>query len=126
MPNSLLEHVNITVSDPKKTAAMLSQIFGWHVRWEGPAMGGGHSVHVGTDTAYVALWGPHELPRRNSESGARGGLNHVGVVVDDLDATEARIKILDLATFSHGSYAPGRRFYFNDHDGIEWEVVSYT
>jgi hypothetical protein len=27
--------------------------------------------------------------------------------------------------FSHDDYDPGRRFYFLDPDGIEYEVVSY-
>ena len=45
---SRLEHVNITVSNPKSTAKMLGHLFGWHVRWEGPAMGA-------LDTRY--MWG---------------------------------------------------------------------
>ena len=47
-------------------------------------------------------------------------------VVDDLDATEARILAAGIETFSHADYEPGRRFYFNDADGIEFEVVSYN
>jgi len=31
-----LEHVNITVADPKRTAAVLMDLFDWHIRWEGP------------------------------------------------------------------------------------------
>ena len=31
-----------------------------------------------------------------------------------------------LTPFSHGDYAPGRRFYFFDWDGIEFEIVSYA
>ena len=27
--------------------------------------------------------------------------------------------------FNHGDYDPGRRFYFLDPDGIEYEVISY-
>ena len=27
------EHVNVTVSDPKKTASMLTRLFGWKVRF---------------------------------------------------------------------------------------------
>ena len=54
-----------------------------------------------------------------------GGMNHLGVVVSDLDATEEKVKALGLETHSHADYEPGRRFYFNDHDGTEWEVVSY-
>ena len=30
-----------------------------------------------------------------------------------------------LTPFSHGDYEPGRRFYFFDPDGIEYEVISY-
>ena len=31
-----------------------------------------------------------------------------------------------LTPFSHGDYEPGRRFYFLDPDGVEYEVVSYA
>ena len=27
--------------------------------------------------------------------------------------------------YSHGDYEPGRRFYFTDGAGIEFEIVSY-
>jgi len=54
-----------------------------------------------------------------------GGLNHIGVVVEDLDAVEAKVLAAGLKTTNHGDYEPGRRFYFHDHDGIEFEVVSY-
>ena len=33
-----LEHVNMTVSDPQATAAMLHRVFGWKTRWEGAGM----------------------------------------------------------------------------------------
>ena len=52
-------------------------------------------------------------------------LNHIGVEVDDLDAVEARVIAAGLLPFNHGDYDPGRRFYFLDPDGIEYEVVSY-
>jgi catechol 2,3-dioxygenase-like lactoylglutathione lyase family enzyme len=60
------------------------------------------------------------------ETVARDPLNHIGVQVDDLDATEARVIAAGLLPFSHADYEPGRRFYFLDPDGIEYEVVSYT
>jgi hypothetical protein len=31
-----------------------------------------------------------------------------------------------LTPFAHGDYEPGRRFYFFDPNGIEFEVVSYA
>jgi len=46
-------------------------------------------------------------------------------VVDDLDAVETRVKDAGFATHSHADYEPGRRFYFNDADNIEIEVVTY-
>ena len=52
-------------------------------------------------------------------------LNHVGIEVDDLDATEARVVAAGLKPFGHDPYDPGRRFYFLDPDGIEYEVVTY-
>ncbi len=124
-----LEHANITVPDPQKTAAMLTDLFGWKTRWEGSATNGGFTVHVGTDTSYLALYtGPggaaNQVPAEDSYSRV-AGLNHVGVVVDDLDVMEARVKARGFETHSHADYEPGRRFYFNDADGIEFEVISY-
>ena len=55
-----------------------------------------------------------------------GHMNHVGVVVDDLDAVEAKVKAAGFRTHNHADYEPGRRFYFDDENGIEFEVVSYA
>ena len=54
-----------------------------------------------------------------------GAMNHIGVVVEDLDAVEARVLDAGFQTTNHGDYEPGRRFYFHDQDEIEFEVVSY-
>lgn len=119
---AMLEHVNVTVSDPQKTADLLCGLFDWKVRWTGRSQLGGTTFHVGTDDAYLAVFSwdsPDDNPRRN------GRLNHVGVQVDDLDAVEQRVVAAGLRPHTHGDYEPGRRFYFDDHDGIEFEVVSY-
>jgi hypothetical protein len=52
-------------------------------------------------------------------------LNHIGVVVADLDLVEAQVRKAGFTPQSHADYAPGRRFYFKDHDEIEYEVVQY-
>ena len=49
MTAAFLEHVNFTVADPVKTAANLCNWFGWHVRWQGPAIHDGLTYHVGND-----------------------------------------------------------------------------
>ncbi|MFK7836404.1 MAG: VOC family protein [Sulfitobacter sp.] len=123
---ALLEHANYTVSDPAKTARWMEQLFGWHVRWQGDAIDGGHTVHVGTDDRYVALYTPGKVLRdRGSSYTTVAGLNHIAVVVDDLDTAETAIKAHGFVCGNHQVYEPGRRFYFHDDDGIEYEVVQY-
>ena len=122
-----LEHANITVSDPEATAAMLEQIFGWKTRWSGEAINGGFTIHVGSKDSYLAIYNSGKPQEQATESyRSVGGLNHVGIVVDDLDAVEARVTAAGMATKNHADYEPGRRFYFHDADGIEFEVVSYS
>ncbi|MEO1734352.1 MAG: VOC family protein, partial [Pseudomonadota bacterium] len=53
-------------------------------------------------------------------------LNHVGVVVPDIDAVEAKVKAAGFEPRSHADYEPGKRFYFDGPDSIEFEVVSYA
>ncbi|MDZ4086813.1 MAG: VOC family protein [Tabrizicola sp.] len=121
-----IEHVNVTVSAPVKTARVLCRLFGWHVRWQGPAKMGGFSVHVGTDAQYLALFSPPGALQDAVDPGLyRSGLNHIGVVVDDLDRTEALVLAAGYLTGSHADYDPGRRFYFTEENGVEIEVVSY-
>ena len=123
-----LEHANITVSDPIATAAWLDQVFGWKIRWQGASIHGGHSVHVGGAESYLALYSPAKPANdaKGSSYDTKGGLNHLAVVVTDLDAIEARVKAAGFNPVNHADYEPGRRFYFLDHDNIEFEVVSYV
>lgn len=127
MATAFLEHVNVTVSDPAKTAERLADWFGWTIRWHGPAKDGGTSYHVGNNASYLAVYstGSAEAPERTTYT-TRGGLNHIGVVVEDLDAVERKILAGGYKTYNHADYEPGRRFYFDDDDGIEFEVVSYS
>jgi predicted enzyme related to lactoylglutathione lyase len=121
-----LEHVNVTVADPDAAAATLCGLFDWKVRWAGPGMDTGRSVHVGDTTSYVALFSYGTPDERRQESyRTKGGLNHIAVVVDDLEATEARVKAAGFVPGETYDYEPGRRFYFVESNGIEIEVVSY-
>ena len=126
MDQARLEHTNITVSDPKRTAAWLTEVFGWHIRWQGPAMQTGYTVHVGSADSYVALFSyGGSKPRQEDSYRTIGGLNHIAVFTEDIDAVETRVKAAGFTPVNHADYAPGRRFYFHDHDGIEWEVASH-
>ncbi|MFW2542635.1 VOC family protein [Primorskyibacter sp. 2E107] len=121
-----IEHANITTADPKATAALLCDLFEWKIRWEGAAIHGGYSVHVGSTGSYLALYRPGPGATQAAERYSPvGGLNHVGLTVSDLDAAEARVKAAGFETHSHADYEPGRRFYFDGPDGVEYELVQY-
>ncbi len=121
-----LEHTNFTVRDPQASAKWMHEVFGWKTRWEGPAIAGGYTVHVGSTHTYLALYAPSD-PKPAGETGHHiiGALNHVGVLVEDIDATEAKVKGAGFTPKSHADYEPGKRFYFDDENGIEFEVISY-
>ncbi|MXO71316.1 VOC family protein [Alteraurantiacibacter buctensis] len=123
MTEALIEHVNLTVTDIERSARLLESLCGWRVRWRGPSQMGGETIHVGSDAAYLAVYSDGR-----NHSGQRKGrpLNHVGLLVADLDAAEEVVYAHGLLPFGHDDYQPGRRFYFFDWDGIEFEVVSYA
>ena len=113
----------MTVTDIERSAAFFEKLLGWHQRWRGAAMNGGETIHVGEQTTYLALY-----TDREDHTGQQKGrpLNHVGLLVDDLAGAERIVIEHGLEPFNHGDYAPGRRFYFLDWDGIEFELVSYA
>lgn len=126
MAAALIEHINLVVSDPERTAQLLAGLFGWHERWRGPASDGGFTIHVGSADHYIAVYSGPGGMHAHARYPKGEPFNHIGIQVDDLDATEARVKAAGLAPFAHDDYAPGRRFYFFDPDGIEYEIVSYA
>ena len=127
MEHISLEHANITVSGPEKTSAWMQALFGWRIRWHGPALESGFTLHIGTEAQYLALYCPADLQKTPSDpNGFLGGLNHIGVCVRDLVACESRAKKAGFTPRGHAEYEPGSRFYFHDFDGIEYEVVSYS
>lgn len=85
---------------------------------------GGHTIHIGTDDQYIALYTNDDIP---ADMQYRKGqpVNHIAMTVDDLEAVAAKVKAAGLEPGEYDIYDPGRRFYFYDWNGIEWEVVSY-
>lgn len=125
-----LEHVNITVADPKASAAVFCDLFGWKIRWEGASMDGAdYTVHVGTDATYLALYTGTDgvnVAKTDESYTTRAAMNHIAVVVDDLNAMQRAVEEKGFTTHSHADYEPGRRFYFHDGNEIEIEVVCYA
>ena len=66
-----LEHTNLTVADPDALAQRLCQLFDWQIRWSGPALDNGYTVHVGGPDTYLALYRP---PSQQTSD-----LNHLAV-----------------------------------------------
>lgn len=126
MPGAFIEHVNLTVRDPERSAKLMQDLFGWHIRWQGPALNNGRTIHVGDDRFYMAFYTDEGADTPDDVFRKGRPFNHVGMVVDDLDEAERRVIAAGLVPFSHGNYEPGRRFYFLDFDGTEFELVSYT
>ncbi|MEL6957558.1 MAG: VOC family protein [Pseudomonadota bacterium] len=115
-----LEHVNINVPDGAEFCEMLSAVFGWKIRWEGPStMGSGYFRHIGEADTYISVVQPE------GDAPKGGAFNHLGVVVDDLDSTAEKVRAQGLKPHHFADYEPGRRFYFYAENGIEIEVVQY-
>ena len=127
MKQSFVEHVNLTVNNPSVLAARLCVIFDWHIRWSGPALDDGTSIHVGTDESYLAIYTHPKISEQiNRNHKVVANLNHIGIVVEDINAIEEKVKAAGYTPFSHRDYEPGERFYFLVEDGVEIEVVSYV
>ena len=121
-----LEHANVTVTNPEQTAQRLIDLFNWNIRWSGAAMNQGHTIHVGTKDCYLALYTHKDTIEANSNGLNAGHLNHLAVVVDDIEQASNQAYRLGLEPFNFGEYQPGKRFYVMIDKDLELEVVSYN
>jgi predicted enzyme related to lactoylglutathione lyase len=127
MNEAHLEHANITVSSPDATAAILCNIFDWKVRWSGDAMDNGYTVHVGGENSYLAIYTNDKTHgSTTNDYQTTKNLNHLGIVVDDLSSTEAKVLASGHTPHNHSNHSPGSSFYFHTLDDLEIEVVSYN
>jgi catechol 2,3-dioxygenase-like lactoylglutathione lyase family enzyme len=83
-------------------------------------------VHLGTDTTYIAIEDRGATEKGGHEPYVDPGINHLGFVVNDIDAVSKR---LTDAGYEEGLSSPDnpnrRRIYFYDADGNEYEFVEY-
>jgi len=92
MKEAHLEHANLTVSNPDALAAILCKIFDWTIRWSGDAMDNGYTVHVGGENSYLAIYTNDQTRNsKNNDFNAIRNLNHLGIVVSDLNKIETRV-----------------------------------
>jgi catechol 2,3-dioxygenase-like lactoylglutathione lyase family enzyme len=119
-----LEHVNLTVSDLDRSTDFYCDLFDLQLRWKGPIDDERLGAHVGDDRCYLALFGA-TVDGTVAVDYARPGLNHFGLVVQDLDLIRRRLDALGVTVHREDDYEPGRRIYFLDPDGHEVELVQY-
>jgi catechol 2,3-dioxygenase-like lactoylglutathione lyase family enzyme len=124
-----LEHVNMTVPDIDAAIAFLQVVEPrLTVRHDETPEGSYRWAHVGVENSYIALQEPHlgSDPNDDRRPYIDYGMNHIGWVVDDIDAVIDR---LEANGYRKG--IPGetnqyrRRVYYYDSAGFEWEIVAY-
>jgi catechol 2,3-dioxygenase-like lactoylglutathione lyase family enzyme len=121
-----IEHVNITVSSLQKSIDFYSKLFGFELRWRSPADDPDQAgAHVGDDRSYIAMFEAPHAGRADADYD-RVGLNHFGLVVQDLARYRSRLRDMGIEPHLERDYDPGRRLYFYDPDGIEVELVEYA
>ena len=114
-----LDHININVSDIKRSLKFYQEMFGMKVMfWDGPRM-----VFLNTpgSTDTVTLCQANE-----SQPVAGGGVSHFGWSVEnkaDLDRAAIEIERAGGKVISRGEHAPGHPYlYFSDPDGYVIEI----
>lgn len=115
-----LEHANLSVGSIDAMLRFLQAAFPECRLRGGGVQDGVRWGRVGTDDSYIALT---EVGRPAPEV---GDLNHLGYVVDNVEALAQR---LTAAGFREGFRSPPhphrKRRYFHDPDDREWEFVEY-
>lgn len=124
MTDFQLEHVNFTVADNDAFAQVLTDLFGWQVKWRGPGLEG-TSILIGKGSGYLALYTPDyplkdPLPLYTHNA----GLNHIGITTDDLEATRTAVLNKGFTIHTEVELAPTKRLYFF-LQGVEIEVAEY-
>jgi hypothetical protein len=125
-----MEHANITVDNIADTKRFLMTAFphfkvrggqktdhgDWQKEW----------IHLGTDEIYIALEEVTLEPTGSRTRHEDPGINHIGIVVDDIDELATRLKDYQVGEMMVEGDGPGRkRFYVHDGAGCEWEFIQY-
>jgi len=123
---SYLEHANITVQNIDDVIHFFKTAFPeFKVRGRGET-GTEKWAHIGTDDTYIAINQQVKTSPAKRLLDTEAILNHLGFVVDDVDALSER---LTKAGYKKGSVSDSHpyriRHYFFDNDGNEYEFVQY-
>lgn len=127
-----LEHANITVPDIDAAISFLSVVApDFVIRKQSLSDKGFRWAHFGNDDFYIALQEPdrsvqQEQPAYPHTTYRNIGINHLGLVVEDLSAVEQRLREKG---YRQGMITPDesfrKRIYYFDLAGFEWELIEY-
>lgn len=122
-----LEHANLSVTDVDAMLGFILAAFPeFHVRHDSGSTNPERWVHVGDADTYIALNRAREPVPPGTRSYYAPGFNHLGFVVEDLDALRARLLAAGYREVIYPNQHPARRrAYFEDPQGEEWEFVQY-
>ncbi|WP_428772960.1 VOC family protein [Vibrio sp.] len=122
-----VEHANITVSNLEQTLQFIQTALPeFKIRHQGK--NDQRWCHIGTDSSYLAIQeqGPADKPPGQSTPYYDIGINHIGIVVEDVSEIEQRLLKQGYRQNPQGADETfRRRIYFFDSDGIEWEFIQY-
>jgi len=123
-----LEHANIQVKDVDSIIDFLSAAFpSFHVRHDSGQQDSERWVHFGDEHVYLSI-------NKATQSAAedwrpycgKPGLNHLGFVVEDVNALRQRLLAAGYIETTVANEHPARkRIYFNDPEGNDWEFLQY-
>ncbi|UTT85579.1 VOC family protein [Vibrio pelagius] len=120
-----VEHANITVSNIDDAVQFIqTAIPEFKERHRGQT--NYRWCHIGTDDSYIALQEVVEREQTDRSPYLDVGINHIGIVVDDVDRVEKRLLAAGYEQNDIGEDNPFRkRVYFYDASGVEWEFIEY-
>ena len=124
----VIEHVNMTVRDLDESIEFYCALFDGEVSWQGTATnmtGPVRAAHVRFGDDYFSLFEKERGERAAYDYGPPG-INHIGLVVQDLDAIRKKLAALHTPVEKEADYEPGHRLYVFDPNGIELELVQYA
>lgn len=129
MPSEYLEHANITVRNLGAAQQFLQLALPtWQVRGQGQMDWYGKTIrwlHLGNASHYIALQSDGEGATLDWQSHAVG-VKHLGLVVPDLAALQARLSAAGYPVDHPGGKHPQRRSVYYQVDGlVQIEFMQY-
>ncbi|PSU31944.1 VOC family protein [Photobacterium lutimaris] len=121
-----VEHANITVGNIDLTVEFIQTALpSFAIRHCG--QGDGYRwCHIGTELSYLALQEVVERESVDRTPYRDSGINHIGLVTDDIDSVKARLLAAGYTENEMETSHPWRkRIYFWDPNRIEWEFIEY-